>query len=173
MPISLYDAFVPSCRQIIGACQNLVSKAEAHCAATGMAKADLMATGLAPDMAPLPFQVTMVAQHSFGAIEGVRAGRFSPNPAPPAPDFGAFRAMLAAADEGLSQVTVEELEAFIGKPTIFAFGSTEMPFKAENFLLSFSQPNFYFHASTLYDILRHKGLKIGKRDFMGMPRMGL
>ena len=167
MPISLHDAFVPSCRQIIAACQGLITKAEAHCAATGMAPADLIAASLAPDMAPLPFQVTMVYQHSFGAIEGVRAGRFSPNPASPMADFGAFRAMLAEADAGLAAVTAEELESFIGKPTIFAFGTVEMPFKAENFLLSFSQPNFYFHASMAYANLRSLGVELGKMDFMG------
>jgi len=46
-----------------------------------------------------------------------------------------------------------------------------MPFTAENFLLSFAQPNFYFHATTAYDLLREHGLPIGKRDFLGMPRM--
>ena len=53
----------------------------------------------------------------------------------------------------------------------FSFGTAVMPFTAENFLLSFAQPNFYFHAATAYDILRSKGVKIGKRDFMGRPRL--
>lgn len=52
----------------------------------------------------------------------------------------------------------------------FAFGERHVDFTAENFLLSFSQPNFYFHAATTYDILRWKGVPIGKRDFMGKTR---
>lgn len=53
----------------------------------------------------------------------------------------------------------------------FEFRERIMPFTAENFLLSFSLPNFFFHATTAYDILRHNGVAIGKRDFMGKPRM--
>ncbi len=54
---------------------------------------------------------------------------------------------------------------------MFVFGDRQMPFVAKNFLLSFSQPNFYFHATTAYDILRWKGLPIGKRDYTGRPRI--
>jgi len=54
---------------------------------------------------------------------------------------------------------------------LFQMRDMKMPFTAENFLLSFSQPNFYFHAATLYGILRNKGLSLGKRDFLGMPRL--
>ena len=53
----------------------------------------------------------------------------------------------------------------------FEFGERRLEFVAEEFLLSFSQPNFYFHATTAYDILRWKGLPIGKRDFAGIPRL--
>jgi hypothetical protein len=53
----------------------------------------------------------------------------------------------------------------------FEMGEMRMPFTSEDFLLSFSQPNFYFHATTAYDILRWKGVKLGKRDFMGRPRL--
>ena len=63
------------------------------------------------------------------------------------------------------------MEGFIGQPMEFRFKDTVMPFTAENFLLSFAQPNFYFHATTAYDVLRAQGFPIGKRDFLGMPRM--
>jgi hypothetical protein len=121
----------------------------------------------------LPFQVHSVAGHTAGAIAGVKAGRFSPSGAGGEPSFATLRAELAAAEAALAGLDPAELETYAGKPVIFALGSMEMPFTAENFLLSFSQPNFYFHAATLYDILRHKGVKLGKRDFMGMPRVGL
>lgn len=53
----------------------------------------------------------------------------------------------------------------------FTFGERHLDFAAEDFLLSFSQPNFYFHAATAYDILRWKGVSLSKRDFMGTPRV--
>lgn len=173
MALSIYDAFVPSARQIVAASIGLIGKAEAHCAEHGLAPAALIEARLAPDMAALPFQVHAVAGHTAGAIAGVRAGRFAPGGAGGEPSFASLRTVLAEADTALAALDPAELEGFAGKPVIFALGSMEMPFTAENFLLSFSQPNFYFHAATLYDILRHKGVKIGKRDFMGMPRVGL
>jgi hypothetical protein len=70
----------------------------------------------------------------------------------------------------LSAIEVAEVDSFVGRDMRFAFGNRHLDFTAENFLLSFSQPNFYFHATTAYDILRLKGLPIGKRDFTGKPR---
>ncbi|MEI6485075.1 MAG: DUF1993 domain-containing protein [Sphingomonadales bacterium] len=167
MPISLHAAFVPSCRQIIGGCLNILAKAEA-------AGIDTLADArLAPDMFPLPFQVKQVAMHSAGAIAGVRVGTFSPGGAPLDPDYASFTAALQAADAELAAVTEAEMEGFIGCTTVFAFGERKLPFKSEDFLLSFSQPNFYFHASMMYAILRNQGLALGKMDYMGRPRLAL
>ena len=65
------------------------------------------------------------------------------------------------------------MEGLIGRDMIFSVpaANLRMDFTAENFLLSFSLPNFYFHATTAYDILRHKGVRIGKLDFLGRPRI--
>jgi hypothetical protein len=173
MAISIYDAFVPSCRQIITASLGQLAKAEAHCAEHNVDASELIGGRLAPDMAALPFQVFSVAHHSAGAIEGVETGKFSPASPSGQQSWDSLRAMLTEADAALAAVDAAALEGFAGKPVVFSFGTMEMPFTAENFLLSFSQPNFYFHATTLYDILRHKGVKLGKRDFTGMPRIGL
>jgi hypothetical protein len=169
MPLSLHAAFVPSCRQIIGGCLNVLAKAEA--AGIG----DLAEAKLAPDMFPLAFQVQSVAAHSAGAIAAVRAGQFSPGGGlpMPSPDYASFSGMLKDADAALAAVTEAELEGFIGGTTEFVFRDRRMPFKSEDFLLSFSQPNFYFHASMVYAIFRNKGLALGKMDFMGRPRMSL
>ena len=67
----------------------------------------------------------------------------------------------------------ETINALAGKTVIFKLGANEMPFTAENFALSFSLPNFYFHATTAYDILRMKGVEIGKMDFLGKMRIGV
>ena len=169
MPISLHAAFVPSCRQIIGGCLNVLAKAEA----AGIA--DLADARLAPDMFPLAFQVQSVAAHSAGAIAAVRAGQFSPGGglAMPSADYASFTAMLKDADAALAGLTEAEMEGFIGGQTDFLFRERRMPFKSEDFLLSFAQPNFYFHASMLYGIFRNKGLALGKMDYMGRPRMAV
>ena len=65
------------------------------------------------------------------------------------------------------------INATAGKTITFKLGANEMPFTAENFVLSFSLPNFYFHATTAYDILRMKGVKLGKMDFLGKLRVGI
>jgi len=173
MSMSLYEAFVPSARQIVAAAEALLVKAEAHCAEHGLAPADLISACLAPDMAAVPFQVYWVAGHTAGAIAGVRAGKYTPTGPSGEQSFATLKTMVADAGAMLAGLDPAELDGYAGKPVMFVFGAMEMPFKAENFLLSFSQPNFYFHAATLYDILRHKGVKLGKRDFMGMPRIGV
>lgn len=167
MPLSLHAAFVPSCRQIIGGCLNVLAKAEAAGSDAG--------GRLAPDMFPMAFQVQSVAAHSAGAIAAVRAGQFSPGGglAMPAADFASYAAMLREADAALASVTEAEMEGFIGGTTLFVFGERRLPFKSEDFLLSFAQPNFYFHASMVYAILRNAGVALGKMDYMGRPRLAI
>lgn len=173
MPLSLHAAFVPSCIQIVGATSRLLDKAEAFCAEKGMAPETLIRTRLAPDMFPFAYQVKSVAVHSIGAIEGVRRGSFSPDTTTPPDSFDGLRARMTQTLAALAAVSEEEMAGFEGKPMIFAFGEHRIDFTAVNFLLSFSQPNFYFHAATAYDIARMLGVQVGKADFMGRQRRGL
>jgi hypothetical protein len=83
-----------------------------------------------------------------------------------------MRAMVDDAQSRLAQVTADQVEAIADKTVAFVLGGKRlMEFSGQDFLLSFNQPNFYFHATTFYDILRHKGVALGKRDFMGAPRL--
>jgi hypothetical protein len=170
MPISLYDAVIPSQLQILDSIGRLIGKAEAACAEHGWAEADVVEAKLAPDMLSFAYQVKSAAVHSLGAIEGVRKGNFSPDRTPPPASFEALSIRVAETIAALGAIDPEELESFIGRDMRFSFGDQHLDFTAENFLLSFSQPNFYFHATTAYDILRWKGLQIGKRDFNGRVR---
>ncbi len=145
----------------------VLAKAEAH------GGINLGEARLAPDMAGIVFQVNQVARHSAGAIEGVRAGSFSPGGAMPAADFAALKAELSAADALLAGLDPAEVNGFIGGTTVFSFRDRTMPFTSENFLLSFSQPNFYFHATMFYAILRNQGVALGKMDYMGRPRIAV
>jgi hypothetical protein len=121
-------------------------------------------------MLPFRFQVNSVVHHSLGAIAGVRAGVFAPNPGPEL-SYAGLQKLVSDARGALEAVSREEVEGFIGKDCAFKFGERQVPFTAENFLLSFSVPNFFFHATTAYDILRQKGVPLGKRDFMGRLRI--
>ena len=80
--------------------------------------------------------------------------------------------MVKDAFSQLQSMPKEEVEALAGKAMKFKMGDFEIPFTAENFILSFSLPNLYFHATTAYDILRMAGVPMGKRDFLGDMRMG-
>jgi hypothetical protein len=79
--------------------------------------------------------------------------------------------LINEADEKLRGYGEEQINAFVGGEVIFKLGPNSMPFVAEDFILTFSLPNFYFHATTAYDILRSKGVPLGKKDFLGRMRM--
>jgi hypothetical protein len=170
MAFTLYAATIPSCLQILASVSRLVGKAEAYCSEKGWSPDTLIEARLADDMQPFAYQVKSTAVHSIGAIEGVRRGSFSPDTTSPPTTFEGLRARVAETIASLEAIDPEEVESFIGRDMRFAFGDQHIDFLAEDFLLSFSQPNFYFHATTAYDILRMKGLEIGKRDFNGRVR---
>jgi len=171
VPLSLYAATVPSYQQTLGAVSGLLDKAEAFCATKSLPPSEIIQARLAPDMLPFAYQVKSTVVHSIGSIEGVRRGVFSPDMTPPPESFAELKARIAEALAALASIPPAEVDGFMGKDMRFSFRERNIDFTAENFLLSFSQPNFYFHATTAYDILRWKGVTIGKRDFMGTLRM--
>ena len=170
MSFSLYAATVPSYRQILGALAALIGKAEGYCADKGLPPEALIQARLADDMQPFAYQIKSTVVHSLGAIEGVRKGAFSPDTSTPPEDFAGLKTRLVESIAALEAIAAAEVDSFVGRDVRFAFGDRHVDSTAENFLLSFSQPNFYFHAATTYDILRWKGIPIGKRDFMGKTR---
>lgn len=171
MPFSLYAATIPSYLQLLGAVGGLLDKAEAFCAEQGLAPEAIIQARLAEDMLPFAYQVKSVAVHSLGAIEGVRKGVFSPDMTPPPETFAGLKQRIADTVAAIAAIEADEVNGFVGRDMRFSFGERHLDFTAEDFLLSFSQPNFYFHAATAYDILRWKGVQVGKRDFMGRPRL--
>ena len=171
MPLSLYDITVPTFRQTLGAVKGLLDKSQAHCDAKGISHADFIEARLFEDMFPFSYQVKSTVVHSVGALEALAKGVFSPDLAPPPDSFAALKQRVAAGLIALDALTPASVNAYEGKDMAFAFKDFKLPFTAENFLMSFSLPNFYFHATTAYDIMRHKGVVIGKRDYMGEMRI--
>ena len=171
MPLSLHAAYVPSALQMLGTVCHLVDKAESWCEENGTAEKDIIGARIIEDMLPWCYQVKCVAEHTQGSMEGVRKGVYSPDLNPPPTSFAALRDKLSAAREVMEALTEDEMEDLIGQPMRFEFKDRRLDFTAEKFLLSFSQPNFYFHCATAYDILRMKGVPVGKTDFMGRMRL--
>lgn len=173
MTISLYDATVPAFLQQLGALQGLLAKAEAFCADGHATEAEIQDLRLADDMAAFSWQVRWGAVHSIQAIEAARAGGFSPQVTPPPATFAEQNALLADAVSALSALGREDVNGLVGRHVVFSIPTrgVELPFTAENFLLSFSLPNFYFHVTTAYDLLRNRGVPVGKMDFLGAMRI--
>jgi hypothetical protein len=171
MAISLYDLTVASYLQTLGAVSGFLERGLAHCRDNNIDPEEVVETRLYGDMLPFRFQLISVAHHSAGAMEGVKNGAFAPPSEARPLTYVELQGLVAEAREKLAKLTPAEVNALEGSDVIFQIRDFKMPFTAENFLMSFSMPNFYFHATTAYDILRSKGVPLGKRDFMGEMRM--
>jgi hypothetical protein len=171
MAISLYDVSVASYLQLLGGVTGFLEKGKSHCEEKGIDLSEIVETRLYPDMLPFRFQIISVSHHSLGAIRGLEAGEFSPPGAEQDLDYAGLQNLVVEARTALEGFKPADVNAMEGKRVLFRLGGREIPFTAENFIMSFSLPNFYFHATTAYDILRMKGVPIGKRDFTGRLRI--
>jgi hypothetical protein len=171
MSVSLYDLSVASYQQQLAGVAGFLEKGLKHCSENNIDPNALVEARIHPDMLPLQFQVQSVSHHSIGAIEGVKKGVFSPPQPIPAQDYKGLQKIVADAREALTKLTPADVNGLAGRDVIFQLRDFKLPFTAEGFVMSFSLPNFYFHATTAYDILRMKGVPLGKRDFTGPLRM--
>ena len=171
MGIPLYDLSVASYLQVLGGVAGFLEKGLKHCTENNIDPNGIVETRIHADMFPFQFQVNSVAHHSLGAIEAVKKGLFLPPSPAPSQDYRALQKVVADAIDGLKKLTPAEVNALEGRDVIFQLRDFKLPFTAEGFIMSFSLPNFHFHATTAYDILRMKGVPLGKRDYMGAMRM--
>lgn len=168
MSLSLYEISVRHYLQMLPAVSTILQKGADFCQSRPLDPEQLLKVRLYPDMLPLRLQIRFVAHQSLGAIEGIRKGEFSPPP--PLKDgltYADMQAMIESAAAELAAMPAEEIDALSGKPVTFKLGDFELPFTAENFVLSFSLPNLHFHATTTYAILRSQGVPLGKTDYLG------
>ncbi len=172
MSFRLYDAFVPSCQQILSGMAGMIDKAEAHISEHGLDDAELIEAKLADDMWPLPYHVRSCWMHSAYALQQIPTGEFTPDFSSLPENWDAMRSLIADAQSGLADATPELFDDHADKTVGFVMGGKRlMDLTGANMLLSFNQPNFYFHATTFYDILRHKGVALSKRDYLGPMRL--
>ncbi len=167
MAFELYDFTVVPFLRTVTQVSWVLDKGLDFCREKGIDPQEMVDTRLIGDMRPLQFQVQSVAHHSAQAIEAVQGGTFTPPPPIETQDYAGLQAMAAQARARLEAMTPGVVNALVGREVVLKIADRELPFTAEDFLLTFSLPNFYFHATTTYDILRMKGVPLQKRDFLG------
>ena len=165
--MSFHESAVPAYLQILNSLSAILDKAAAHCEARKIQPEVLLNARLYPDMLPFSKQIQLVADF---AVRG--CARLTGAEAPSTPDtetsFAELKARLATAAKYVGGITPAQFEGAEVREITFPVGpSKTMTLKGQQFLSHFSLPNFYFHAATAHDILRHNGVEIGKRDFMG------
>ncbi|WP_245422449.1 DUF1993 domain-containing protein [Alsobacter soli] len=167
---TLYELSVPTFLQTVRAVRGYLDRAVRHCAETGADPDDFVNVRLCEDMAPFHFQIEATWHHAVWGLEAARTGVFAPpalvGPAP----FSDLRAMMARAQAALEAFTPDEVNGWSGKELDLQIGPRRLLFTPETLILSFSLPNFHFHAVTAYDILRMRGVPLGKRDYEGELR---
>ena len=171
MTVTLYDLSVQNYLQTLGAVTGFLEKAQAHFRESNNALDEIVETRLYPDMLPFRFQIQSVVHHSVGAIEAIQQGVFKPPQNLASHNYQELQGLVANAHRALQDLPPEAVNARAGADVIFEIRGAQIPFTTEGFLLSFSLPNFYFHATTAYDILRSKGAPVGKRDYLGRMRL--
>lgn len=184
MRTSLYDLTVPTFLQTLSAVGGFLGRTTRHCAETGADLEEVVKARLFPDMAPFHFQIEALTHHAVWGLEAVKTGVFAPPPPVGAMPFADLRALVGQAVTALETLTPDEVNSWSGgnldidlsrpldeenaSPSIWA--PQTLAFTSETFLLSFSLPNFHFHAVTAYNILRSRGVPLGKRDYEGRLR---
>ncbi len=165
MALSFYEISVPTYQQFLRALIGVLDKGEKHCTEKGIDPASLFAARLAEDMQPLAFQIMMALGHSAGAVAAIR-GQQRSRPSGVDTFAGAKKAIEDALAE-LEAIKPADLEDAATKVVELKFPGRELKFHGLGYLQSYAMPQFFFHVTTAYDILRHKGVPIGKRDFLG------
>ena len=166
--MSFYDATVPAFLQILGSLSGLLTKAEAHCEAKKIQPEVLLSARLYPDMLPLTKQIQIACDFAAKSC-----ARLTGSEVPTTPDtektFEELRQRLANTIAYVKTFKPAQFEGADAKDVTFPIGPTNtLTLKGQEFVNRFAFPNFYFHAATAHGILRHNGVEIGKRDFLGV-----
>ncbi len=166
MTISMYQASVPSFVRTLGNLSAILDKAQAHVDAKKLDPAALTAYRLFPDMFPMTRQVQIACDAAKGGVARL-AGLEIPVHEDSEKTLAELQARIAKTLAFVQSVTPAQIDGSEDKDIVIKRGDTETHFKGQQFLLGNVLPNFYFHVSTAYNILRHNGVEIGKRDYLG------
>ena len=163
----MHDAVSAMSRQL-AALAGVLQKAEDHCAAKSIEPAALLQFRLYPDMLPFWRQVTIACDHGKGAAYRL-AGREVPSIPDTETSFAELRERIERTRALMAELSPEAFEGAEERSVTMKMRMGEMTFSGRDYLWKFAFPNLLFHATTAYNILRHNGVEIGKRDFLGAP----
>lgn len=166
MTISMYTASAPVFLRMLGNLDKLLEKAEANAKERGFDANVLVNQRLAPDMRPLSAQIQLASDSAKGAM-----ARLSGTTPPSMPDtettIHELRTRIAATIDYVKSVPQNAVDGSEERDVVLKTPNGDIPFKGLGFLTGFALPNFLFHVTTAYAILRHNGVPIGKLDFLG------
>jgi hypothetical protein len=164
--MSFYESTVPAFLQVLTGLSSNLTKAEAYCAAKNIAPEVMLGARLYPDMLAFSRQVQLACDFAAKSC-----ARLTQSQVPSTPDtektFGELKQRIANTMNYLSAFKPEQFEGTDAREVSFPVGPETMTLKGQQFLSHYALPNFYFHAATAHGILRHNGVEIGKRDFLG------
>jgi len=168
MNISMYQASVPRFVSTLTNLSNILDKAQAYVDARKLDPAALTSYRLFPDMLPFTKQVQIACDTAKGAVArlaGMELPVFEDNET----TLAELQARIAKTLTFIQSVTAQQIDGSEDKEIVVKRGDKETHYKGLQFLLGHAIPNIYFHVTTAYNILRHNGIDIGKRDYLGNP----
>lgn len=166
MTISMYDATIPVWKHFLDNLSGLIDKAVAYADTKKIDHSVLINARLFPDMFPLARQVQIASDHAKGGaarLVGIDAPKFEDDET----SFAELQARIAKTIAFLDTITPQQFEGSESRDIAWVVHGIKHEMKGLQYLLDRVQPNFYFHVTTAYNILRHNGVEIGKRDFLG------
>jgi hypothetical protein len=172
MSLTMYQASVPSFVQILTALSGVLDKGQAYATAKKFDPAILLAARLAPNMFPLSRQVQIACDFAKGA-----SARLAGAEVPSWPDqektFAELQERIRRTVDFVRTFKAAQIDGSEERDVSISIAGQPVSFKGQPYLIQFVLPNFYFHTSVAYAILRHNGVELGKRDFVGaVPGMG-
>jgi hypothetical protein len=166
MSFTVYDAAIPTMIRALSGLSKILDKAVAQAKAQDIPLESLLDARLAPDMIPFKGQIQLASDAAKGG-----ASRLANATAPSMPDtettFPELHARLTKTIAYLESFDPKAFDGAESREIVMKFPSGEMKFTGRDFLAGFALPNFFFHITTAYALLRHKGITIGKMDFLG------
>ena len=166
MSITMHSASVPVFLRMFGNMNVWLDKAEAHAQAKKFDTANYLTARLAPDMLPFVRQIQMAsdaAKFAIARLAGVEAPKFEDNET----NFAELRERIAKTVAFIKTVSAEQIDGTEDKDIALPRRDGTLVLKGEPYLKHFVLPNFYFHMTTAYALLRHNGVDLGKMDFLG------
>jgi uncharacterized protein len=166
MSLSLYQASAPRFANTLKNLSALLDKAQAHCEAKKIDPLAITSFRLFPDMFPLTRQVQIACDQAKGAVARL-AGVEPPKHEDTEQSFADLQARIAKTLDYVESVKAAQIDGSETREVVLKQRAGELRLKGLEYLFNHAYPNFYFHLTTVYNILRHNGVELGKKDFVG------